>query len=345
MFCTALLIRVCSYKPEPMKEKVMATIEQRPAAAIVGNRLKARSLWSDAAHTFVRNFAGMAGLIVILLLIFAAIFAPLIAPYNFTAQNYFAIMQAPSVHHWMGTDELGRDILSRVLMGVRTAVLVAVLVTVLSGLLGILFGSIGALIGGWVDSFVTWFMDALLNIPPLWFAAFVSIATRPGITLLTASLYASTHWSGWKDTVLLDYLVVICCLGFVSWAGIGRIVRGQVLALREKEFIEAARALGASNSWIIRRHLVPNVLGAVIVALSVNFGYAMLFEASLSFLGVGIRPPGASLGQMIADGIGRWRSAPHLVAMPGLVLAIVVLASNFLGDALNDALNPKGRQR
>lgn len=305
---------------------------------------RTRSLWSDAVHTFIRNKAGLAGLIVVLILFLIAVFAPILSPYNYLLQNYNTIMQSPSTRHWMGTDELGRDLLSRVFMSLRTAVLVATMITIIAGVLGILFGALAGLLGGWVNTLITWVMDALLTVPPLWFAAFISVATRPSVTNLTASLYQSTHWSALGNTLLVDYLVVIGCLGIVSWPGIGRIVRGQVLSLREKEFIEAEHALGASTWWIIRMHLVPNVLGPVIVALSVNFGYAMLFEASLSFLGIGIRPPGASLGQMIADGVGYYRSAPYLVAMPGLVLAVVVLAFNFVGDALNDALNPKARQ-
>ncbi|GAC1470169.1 MAG: hypothetical protein PVSMB5_17520 [Ktedonobacteraceae bacterium] len=190
---------------------------------------------------------------------------------------------------------------------------------------------------------ITWVMDALLTIPPLWFAAFINVATRPSLARLSTSLYTSTHWSFLSNTSFIDYIVVIVCLGVVSWPGIGRVVRGQVLSLREKEFIEAERALGASTWWILRHHLIPNVLGPVIVSLSVNFGYAMLLETSLSFLGIGIRPPGASLGEMISNGMGFYRSAPYLVAMPGLILALVVLAFNFLGDALNDALNPKAR--
>ncbi len=315
------------------------------AAPVRATSPRPRSLWSDAARTFLRNKAGMAGLVVFVLLLVVAVFAPLLTPYNFLTQNYSAIMQGPSARHLMGTDELGRDILSRVMMSVRTAVLVATLVTVISAVLGTLVGALGALSGGWVDAAATWLMDALLTVPPLWFAAFVGVATRPTITNWTTNLFTATHWDIFKDAVVTDYLVVVGCLGLVSWAGIGRIVRGQVLALREQEFIQAERALGATNWWIVRRHIIPNVLGPVIVALSVSFGYAMLSEASLSFLGIGIRPPGASLGQMISDGIGRYRSAPHLVAMPGLVLAVVVLATNFMGDALNDALNPKARQR
>ena len=306
---------------------------------------KSRNLWGNAAQAFFRNKAGVAGFVIVIGLFFVAIFAPLLAPYDYAEQNYSAILKPPTAEHWMGTDELGRDILSRVIISLRTAVLVATLITLVAGTVGVLVGCVGALLGGWVDLAIVWVMDALLTIPTLLFAAFISVATRPLISSITTNLYSSTKWPVFRDTVMLDYLVVIGCLALVAWPGIGRLVRGQVLSLREKEFIEAEHSLGAPTWWIIRKHLIPNLLGTVIVALSINFGYSVLFEASLSFLGIGIRPPGASLGQMISDGIGRYRSAPYLVAMPGLVLALIVLAFNFVGDALNDALNPKARQR
>jgi len=313
--------------------------------AAVRPRARRRSLWGDAARAFLHSKAGLVGLVVVALLLLVAVFAPLLAPYDPNAQDYYALMQGPSAAHLMGTDELGRDILSRVMLGIRTAVSVAVLITVVSGVIGVLVGAVAGMLGGVVDALIVWLIDALLTVPGLWLAAFISVATRPSVTNLAASIYAATGWSSFKDTVLIDYLVVVACLGVVSWPGLARIVRGQVLALREQQFVEAERALGASTWWTIRAHIVPNTLGSVIVALSAGFGYAMLFEASLSFLGIGIRPPGSSLGQMIADGIDRYRSAPHLVLMPGLVLVVVVLAFNFVGDALNDALNPKARRR
>jgi ABC-type dipeptide/oligopeptide/nickel transport system permease subunit len=245
----------------------------------------------------------------------------------------------------MGTDVLGRDIFSRVIFSIRTAVLVACIVTLSTAGIGVLVGAMGALIGGWVDAVVVWFMDGLLNFPALWLAAFISVVTRPTITRLTEGLYEQSGWEALKSTVLLDYLVVFSALSFVWWAGLGRLVRGQVLSLREKEFVEAQRAIGASPWWITTRHLVPNVLGQVIVQMSTGFGRAMLVESSLSFLGIGIRPPGASLGQMINAGSPLWRSDTHLVAMPGLTLAVIVLAFVFVGDGLNDALNPRARER
>jgi ABC-type dipeptide/oligopeptide/nickel transport system permease subunit len=306
---------------------------------------RSRSFWEDAARTFVHNIAGMAGLVVIVLLLVIAIFAPKIAPYNYLTQNYTQLLQGPSSQHLMGTDELGRDLFSRVIISLRTGVTVATLITLFTGVIGFIVGAAGALAGSIFDAAVVWVTDALLSIPALWFAAFISVATRPTIEKWVASLATATHWGIFTTADAADYAVVVFCLGLVSWPGLARIVRGQVLALRQRDFIQAERALGATNWWIVRKHLLPNVLGQVIVTLSVTFGFSLLLEASLSFLGIGIRPPGASLGQMIADGVTRYRSAPYLVAMPGLVLALIVLAFNFVGDALNDALNPQARQR
>lgn len=306
---------------------------------------KPRSLWDDAARTFRYNKAGVIGLAILLLVVLIAVLAPLIAPYEYDFQDWDHLREGPSLAHPMGTDALGRDLFSRIIMGIRTAFLVGVIVTVITAIIGVLMGALGGLLGGWVDSVVVWIIDGLLNFPAIWLAAFVVVITRPAVTELSASLYESTGWGVWRDTVVLDYLVIFGVLSFVWWPPIGRLVRGQVLSLREQEFIVAGRSIGASNWRLIVRHLVPNVLGQVLVAMSTGFGNAMLAESSLSFLGIGIRPPGASLGQLIFAGLATWRADPHLVAMPGLTLAIIVLASIFVGDGLNDALNPRIRER
>lgn len=306
---------------------------------------KPRSLWGDAARTFAQNRAGMAGLVVVVLVLLIAIFAPWIAPYDPLEQDWEQILAPPNADHIMGTDAVGRDLFSRVLMGIRTAVFVALIVTALTTVIGVLVAAMGTLIGGWVDTAVVWIMDALLNFPALWLAAFINVLSRPSIQRFSREVYVATGWAWLQNPVVLDYLVMFGCLSFVWWAGLGRLVRGQVLSLRKKEFIEAQAAVGASSWWITTRHLIPNVLGLVIVQMSTGFGRAMLAESSLSFLGIGIRPPGASLGKMIFDGTATWRSEPHLVLMPGLTLAIIVMAFVFVGDALNDALNPRARER
>ena len=308
-------------------------------------RTKSRSLWGDAARTFARNKAGVLGLTLVGIVLLVAIFAPWIAPYDYTDQDWDHVLEAPSSLHWMGTDAVGRDLFSRVIMGIRTAIMVGFIVSITIAIIGVLVGGMGALIGGAVDAFLVWVMDGLLNFPALWLAAFITVVSKPIMTRVTGSLYEATGWAFWQNTVTLDYLVVFVCLSFVWWAPLGRLVRGQVLSLREKEFIEAQKAIGASPWWITTRHLSPNVLGQVIIQVSTGFGRVMLAESALSFLGIGIQPPGASLGNMIASGISTWRSDPHLVAMPGLTLAAIVVAFVFVGDAVNDALNPRVRER
>ena len=306
---------------------------------------RTRSIWQDALRTFSKNKAGMVGLAVACAILIIALFAPLIAPHDYLQQNWERLREGPSWDHFMGTDSVGRDLFSRVLMGVRTAVLVAITTALITTIIGVMLGATAALVGGWVDNVIVWIMDALLNFPALWLAAFVSAVSRPMFAQLTANLFELTQLSVFRDSVFLDYVVVFGALSLVWWPGLGRLVRGQVLSIRNKEFIEAQRAIGSSNWWIITRHLVPNVLGQVIVQMTTGFGFAMLAESSLSFLGIGIRPPGASLGQMIFAGMASWRLEPHLVAMPGLVLAVTVISFIFVGDALNDALNPRVRDR
>ncbi len=305
--------------------------------------MKPRSLWSDAAYRFRRNRAGMFGLTVFILLCLSALFAQQIAPYDYLKQDYTAILKPPSAAHLMGTDEVGRDLFSRVLMGGRTALMVAFAITAVSAVIGLLVGALGAFIGGWVDALLVWVTDGLLSFPGIWLAAFVNVATTPSLRRWAGDLYTRTQWPIFQDSVTLSYIVVVFSIGLINWAYPARLVRSQVLSLREREFVEAARALGASTWWITIRHLVPNVMGSMIVLTTLSFGNAMLFESSLSFLGIGIQAPGASWGAMIALGIGRVRSQPYLVIMPGLTLAVVVLSLQFLGDALNDALNPKSR--
>ncbi|WP_421725046.1 ABC transporter permease [Bauldia sp.] len=304
-----------------------------------------RSLYGDAWRDFRASKTGMFGLIVATLCIVIAIFAPWIAPYGYAEQDWTAIREGPSWEHLMGTDAIGRDLFSRILMGIRTAVFLGFVVSFVTAIIGILIGSIGPLIGGWVDTAVVWVIDGLLNFPALWLAAFAAVVTKPIVAAIAGPAYAATGWDVFSDTVFLDYLVVFTCLSLVWWAPLGRLVRGQVLSIREEEFIAAQKSIGASRWWIITRHLAPNVLGQVIIHLSAGIGTLMLAESALSFLGIGIQPPGASLGNLIFSGISTWRSDPHLVAMPGFALSLIILAFVFIGDALNDALNPRLRTR
>ncbi|MDE0182105.1 MAG: ABC transporter permease [Caldilineaceae bacterium] len=305
-----------------------------------------RSLWQDAMEQLFRNRLAIFGVLVALLLLFISIFGPWLAPYDYAEGNFMRIDEPPSRDHWLGTDGLGRDMFTRILYGARTAFLVGLIVTIGTTVLGVVLGAAGAFLGGWVDFIVMRLADITMAFPDILLAAFISVVFREKVLELQIHMQEEYGWSlSESNRVYLDYLVIFGALTLVQWYGKARLVRGQILSLREKEFIEAERALGASNWTIILSHLVPNSLGPLIVSITVGFGGAMLSEASLSFLGVGIQPPGASWGAMINDNLGQWRFKPHLVVMPGIVLAIVVLGFNFLGDGLNDALNPEQRRR
>jgi peptide/nickel transport system permease protein len=187
--------------------------------------------------------------------------------------------------------------------------------------------------------------DVLMSFPSFLLAAFVNASAKVPMQSMFDALKAQTGWAVFEDPLLVDYMVVFGALALVWWPGMARVVRGQVLSLKSHEFVTAARALGAPTWALLTRHLLPNALGPVIVAVTFGFGGAMLAEAGLSFLGIGIQPPGASWGKMINDNVGYWNTKPHLVMAPAMVLALAALAFNFVGDGLNDALNPRERRR
>ena len=308
--------------------------------------VKQRSLWLDGLDRLVRNRASMLGLFIAVLIVSVAIFGPYMAPYDYLRQDLSSIRSPPSWEHWMGTDLVGRDIMSRIMLGARTAVFVALVVVTVSTTLGVVLGAIAAFGGGRVDDLIMRIADVTFGFPDLLLAAFLSIALRQPVISWVGVLYQRTGWELLKETLFLDYALMFGALSLVGWAGYARLIRGQILSLRERDFIRAEVALGIPDRVIISRHLLPNSMAPVIVSLTISIGSTMLSEASLSFLGLGIQPPGASWGNMINDGLGgAWLSSPHLVAMPGLALAIAVFGFNFLGDGINDALNPREIRR
>jgi len=301
-------------------------------------RIKQRNLWLDAFDRARRNRMALGSLVFILFVLLAALLGPVFSPYDPLRQNLLDVAKPPSLAHWFGTDTLGRDYLTRVMMGGRTAFLVAIVVTTITTVLGVLISTCAAFWGRWLDGLIMRLTDVIMAFPHLLLAMFIAGTIRPRFLDLTASIV----WL--RGTGIADYLVVFGALAAVSWPGYARLIRGQMLSLVHSEFIVAERMLGASSWKIMRDHLIPNALGPVIIALSAQFGSAMLLESSLSFLGIGIQPPGASWGNMISDNLVTWRYQPHLLAIPGIVLTLVVLAFNFLGDGLNDALNPRLRR-
>lgn len=258
-------------------------------------------------------------MLVVVFVVFA-LFAPWIAPQDPAAIELSTRLSPPSQAHWLGTDELGRDILSRVIYGARISMLVGSCVVVASLLLGLIIGSIAGYYGGAIDRFVNVvLMNAFLSFPGILIAiAFVAFR-GPGIF----------------------NLVIALSLG--GWVGYARLVRGQVLSAREREFVEAARALGASDLRIVVRHILPNIIQPVIVQAAIGMAGAILAEATMSFLGLGVPPPTASWGAMLNDGRAHLFDSPHLVLFPALAVMLAVLSFNFIGDALRDYLDPRSR--
>lgn len=267
-------------------------------------------------------------LIVLSLLVLFALLAPIIAPYGFAAQDLGARLQGPSPKHLLGTDDLGRDILSRLIYGARISLTVALAVEVFVVSIGLAVGLTAGYRGGIVDTILMRVTDVMLAFPD------VLLAILLLGTLGTAAATPATSMG-----------LVIVALGVTGWPPLARLVRGQVLSLRKREFVEAARALGATDERIILRHILPNLLSPILVAITVDAAGVILAEASLSFLGIGVQRPFPSWGRMINDALDYYRSVPSLLVYPSVVLSITVMSLNFLGDGLRDALDPRSRKR
>lgn len=293
------------------------------------------------ARRIARNLPALLGAAVIFWVLVVAIFAPVIARYPYDQTNLSAVEQAPSLAHWLGTDSLGRDMFSRIVWGARSAVFVVVMTTLLDIALGLPLGAAAGYLGGWVDTLVMRVADILFAFPGLLFVFFIAATIKPGINAWAESV----GLGGLVRSGYLDYAVVIFALGMIGWAGLARLIRAQVLTIKEREFVISAQAIGVPTWKVIMRHVLPNALAPVIVSLSMGMGDIALSEGYLSFLGIGLQPPAPSWGNILADNAGLyWRVFPQmiwLVLIPGLVLAAVVFSFNFLGDGLNEALNPE----
>lgn len=303
--------------------------------------VRVRNVWVDAWNRLRKNTLSMIGLGIILLFIFAALFGRALAPYDFLEQNIGKQLQSPSSEHLLGTDALGRDIFSRLLYGARTAAIVATTTTVVSLVLGILIGVSAGFIGGRVDQFLMWLTDVTMSIPSLLMAMLINTALKRPITNWFDRMYAATRDPFFLNTLWLDFVIVFGALALISWPGYARLIRGQVLSISKTVYVESAQATGASMWRIMLRHIVPNAIGPLVVAVTGGVGGALVLESSLSFLGVGIQPPNASWGSMLADSLTLWRSAPHLMIAPAVTIGVILLGFTFFGDGLNDALNPR----
>ena len=289
-----------------------------------GLEVKARSQWAYARKRFFRHKLAVASLILLVFACIVAIFPDPFAPYAFDEFDFEHIVQPPTTegNHLFGTDQLGRDYLSRVIYALRTSLGVALLVAGLATLIGTVVGAVAGYYGGWIDNILMRIVDLILVVP------FLAI-------LLVLSAYI-----GEGNPIRVGFI-----LGFLIWVGLARIVRGVFLSLREKEFVEAARAAGAGDMRIMFRHMLPSTVGPIVVTMTLLVATAILLEAALSFLGFGVQPPTPALGKLIGDGASEGFSSWWLVTFPGLVIVLLALAVNFIGDGLRDALDPQQRVR
>ncbi len=318
---------------------------------------KGESLWMDALRRLVRNRAAVVGAVTIIALYLIAIFANVIAPYSFDQQTLTDQNAAPvwvtdvfpsmkpyvvvSNKYPLGADALGRDLLSRIIYGARVSLTVALIGPAISLMLGVTYGAISGYFGGGVDNLMMRIVDVLYAFPSLLFIILLLAFFRSA----SASTHVGTFTAAVSkiDASMGGMFFIFVGIGLTAWEGMARLTRGQVLSVREKEYIEAARTVGARNSRILFRHILPNIVGPLIVAETLAIPGYIATEAFLSFIGLGVNPPTPSWGAMISDGSGVIQTYPNQTIFPALALAITMFAFNFLGDGLRDAFDPRLR--
>ena len=314
-------------------------------SAIAPRHASSRNYWAISLRRLLRKKVGVACLTIILLMYGSGVLAPLVTPYGYNDQDLSITKQGPSISHPFGTDRLGRDILTRIIYGLRTTVIITVVTLVTGSLaLGITMGLLAGYFGKLIDTLVMRVGEVTSAFPEIFLVLIIISTLKPPIT----------DWvRGIEETVgidiirlgVVDYFVLSLALAIFSWFGMARLVRGQVLQARENQYVEAARAIGASTPRILTKHVLPNVMGPVIVMVSAGLAGVAGSEIFLSFLGIGIQPPTPSLGLMIFQNgsISVLRSDPHLLLFPVLTLSLLLFTFNLLGDAVNDAFNPRAR--
>jgi len=299
----------------------MASVSPTAASTVtiggVRPRTKGTSLTRDALRRLRRNRLAMVGLIVVLFLALVAIFADVLAPYPYTKVNFSRLNEAPSRDYPLGTDQIGRDLLSRMIYGARVSMLVGLGAQVIVVSLGVPIGALSGYLGGRTDLLLTRLIDVMYAFPRLLFVILV-------MSMLGAGL-----------------MNIFIAIGLTGWVGIARQTRAQVLGIKEKEFVDGARALGAGFMRVLAKHVLPNALTPIVVAVTFGIPEAIFTEAALSFIGVGINPPTPSWGQMVGEGQQYLRSYWHLCVFPSIAIAVTMLSFTFFGDGVRDALDPK----
>lgn len=276
--------------------------------------------WQDAWRRLKKNKMAMGGLYMIIIISLLAILGPCFSAYSYSDQTLQNANQAPSSEYWFGTDNLGRDLLTRILYGARISLSIGIVASLLNLTIGVIYGGISGYFGGRVDSIMMRIVDILYGIPLLLYVILLMVVLEPGLTN------------------------IFIALGLVYWLRMARIVRGQVLSLKEQEYILAAQLIGASSWRIILRHLIPNSMGPIIVTMTLAIPEAIFTEAFLSFIGLGVSAPMASWGVLASEGVTSLRSYPFQLFYPALAISITMLSFNFLGDGLRDALDPRMRK-
>ncbi len=339
---------------------MVAELEAQPKKSLSGGAIltrKRENLWQDAFHRLIRNRAAMIGGVIVILLILTAIFANFLAPYPFDKQARNLANVAPA---WMakifpsmapyikisdaypvGADDLGRDLLSRIIFGTRISLSVAFIGPLISLCIGIFYGSISGYFGGRVDNIMMRIVDVLYAFPGLLFIILLMAFFRSTFAHPAPGTFA--YFMGQLDSRMGGMLFIYIGIGLTSWETTARLTRGQVLSVREKEYIEAARTVGASDLRIMFRHILPNIIGPLVIVETLAIPGYISLEAFLSFIGIGINPPTPSWGSMISEGSRAIRTYPNQAIFPALALAITMFAFNFLGDGLRDAFDPRLR--
>ena len=285
------------------------------------------SMVRDTLNRLLKNKVATVSAIYIIALAVAAIIAPLITPYGRDEPNFQSTRETPSAEHFFGSDKLGRDIFTRIIFGSRVSLGVAFIGSFTAMLIGVTYGAISGYFGGWVDDLMMRFVDLMFGFPTLLFIILMMLIIPP------------------NSSTGLIMVGLFVALGLVSWLNVARLVRGQFLSMREKEFVEAAVALGASPFRIMSRHLLPNTIGPIVIWLTLSIPGLILVESTLSFIGLGVKPPVPSWGGMLAEGWRAMRTLPHLALAPGIAITLTMIAFNFFGDGLRDALAPMMRGR
>jgi oligopeptide transport system permease protein len=285
------------------------------------------SMWKDTFRRLLKNKVATASGIYIIVITIAAVLAGFFTPYGRDKTDFDHTREAPSSAHIFGTDKLGRDVFTRTVYGARVSLGVAFVGSVTAMVIGVAYGAISGYSGGWVDDLMMRFVDLMFGFPTLLFIILMMLVIPP------------------NSSTGLIMVALFVALGIVSWLNVARLIRGQFLSMREKEFVEAAVALGATPLRIMSRHLLPNTIGPLVIWLTLRIPTLILTESTLSFIGLGVKPPTPSWGGMLSEGWRAMQTSPHLAYVPALAITITMLAFNFFGDGLRDALDPMMRGR